>query len=374
MTSAPGPGTPGPGSGPALPSWWIYRGVGTPGPYAAPLRERLPPPPPWRRFPGVPDGSAPPEDEAEMERVLGPRRTSSAPRRLTDGETTVINAVNAALLLRRPLLVTGRPGVGKSSLAYSVARELGLGRVLRWSVTSRTTLAQGLYEYDPLARIHDISADAAALGPAADQGREAHRPIGDYLRLGPLGTALLPSALPRVLVIDEFDKGDADLANDLLDVLENGAFRIPELARLRSSQPEITVPVDDPGRTATVRGGEVVCHEFPFIAITSNSERPFPAAFRRRCLPVEIPPPTREQLAEIVAAHFTGRDAEEDRDLIRAFLERSAGKGGLSIDQLLNSVHLVSSEVRARATSWDPNAWQHVLDVIWQRLTETDRE
>lgn len=372
MTSAPEPGPGRPESGPAFPSWWIYRGTGTPSPYAPPLSERLPPPPPWRRFPGIPDGTEPPIDEAEMERVLGPGHGAPA-RRLTEAETAVADAVNAALLLRRPLLVTGRPGVGKSSLAYRVSRELGLGRVLRWSITSRTSLADGLYSYDPLARIHDISADAAALGPEAAEG-EVRRPIGDYLRLGPLGTALLPAELPRVLVIDEFDKGDADLADDLLDVLENGRFRIPELARLRASRPEVAVPTDDPGRTATVRGGEVVCREFPFIVITSNSERPFPAAFRRRCLPVELPPPTQEQLAEIVAAHFSGRDAAADRELIRAFVERSAGKGGLSIDQLLNSVHLVSSDVRARATSWDPNAWQHVLDVIWQRLTETGPE
>lgn len=77
-------------------------------------------------------------------------------------------------------------------------------------------------------------------------------------------------------MIDEFDKGDIDLANDLLDVLENGRYPIPELARLRASQEYIAVPTDDPGRTATVRAGEVRCHAFPFIVITSNGERPFP--------------------------------------------------------------------------------------------------
>src|SRR5690606_40909536 len=121
MTSDPGsgPGTP---EGAAAPSWWVYRGPGAPSPYAPPLRERLPPPPPWRRFPGAPDTAPPPEDPAETERVLGPPRPA-AHRPLSPAETEVATAVNAALLLRRPLLVTGPPGVGKSSLAYRVARE-----------------------------------------------------------------------------------------------------------------------------------------------------------------------------------------------------------------------------------------------------------
>ncbi|WP_067973517.1 AAA family ATPase [Nocardiopsis trehalosi] len=370
MASSPtsGPGPAGTG-GPSAPSWWIYHGTGRPDMFAASLQERLPPPPPWRRFGGGPDQPDPPADESETTRVLG--AAANAPERpLTEHEVAVVEAVNTALLLRRPLLITGEPGVGKSSLAYRVARELRLGRVLRWSVTSRSTLRSGLYEYDPLARVHDISADAAAAG---DTGAPADRPIGDYLRLGPLGTALLPHRLPRVLVIDEFDKGDADLANDLLGVLENGCYTVPELARLASAQPEITVPTDDPGGTATIQAGTVRCHEFPLVAITSNGERPFPPAFLRRCLPIRLRRPGHEQLADIVCAHFGGRDRAEDRELIAEFLRRCDELGGLSIDQLLNSVHLVSSDVRAHATSLDPNSWNRILGLVWQRLMEAGR-
>ncbi|WP_082127081.1 AAA family ATPase [Allosalinactinospora lopnorensis] len=352
------------------PLWWIYRGTGCPGPYFASLQERLPDPPPWRRFDGGPDQPDPPADDNETARVLG-SATEKATRPLTDHESHVVEAVNTALLLRRPLLVTGDPGVGKSALAYRVSRELKLGRVLRWSITSRSDLRSGLYEYDPIARIHDISADAAST-PAA--GGPVDRPIGDYLRLGPLGTALLPHRLPRVLIIDEFDKSDVDLADDLLDVLENGSYRIPELTRLRSVQPEVTVPTDDPGRTATVHEGLVRCRQFPFIVITSNGERPFPPAFRRRCLPIRLERPTAEQLADMICAHFTDRDRSQDRDLVTEFLRRCDEVNGLSIDQLLNSVHLVSSDVRSHATSLGPNAWNRILDLVWQRLTEAGHE
>src|SRR5947199_6337146 len=94
---------------------------------------RLPPPPPWRDF-----------------ATLEQRR-----RQTFQASPREVELVNAALYLRRPLLVTGAPGAGKSSLAYAVALELGLGPVLRWSINSRSTLGEGLYHYDALARLRD---------------------------------------------------------------------------------------------------------------------------------------------------------------------------------------------------------------------------
>ncbi|WP_229904935.1 AAA family ATPase [Lentzea cavernae] len=152
--------------------------------------------------------------------------------------------VNSSIHLRRPLLVTGAPGTGKSSLAYLIARELGLGPVLRWPVSSRTTLSQGLFLYDAIARVQ-----AAA--------HEGEPDIGEFIHLGPLGTALLAADLPRVLLIDELDKGDIDLPNDLLNVFEEGEYEIPELVRYSKRQAEVTVLTHDRGHTATVHNGLV---------------------------------------------------------------------------------------------------------------------
>ena len=98
-----------------------------------------------------------------------------------------IEVVNAALYLRRPLLVTGNPGTGKSSLAYAVAYELGLGEVLKWSITTKTTLKEGLYRYDAIARLRESQRKK----PEGEG--EVLEDIGKFIQLGPLGTALIPS-------------------------------------------------------------------------------------------------------------------------------------------------------------------------------------
>src|SRR5262249_15133431 len=156
-----------------------------------------------------------------------------------------VELVNAALYLRRPLLVTGKPGTGKSTLVNAVAYELGLGPVLSWSITSRSTLQEGLYRYDAIARLQQASL-VDRLRQSGQEGRTtetdqddrdtesaANDPtdIGQFIRLGPLGTALLPAERPRALLIDEIDKSDIDLPNDLLHVFEEGRFEIPELVR-----------------------------------------------------------------------------------------------------------------------------------------------
>src|SRR5262249_38678447 len=150
-----------------------------------------------------------------------------------DPQDKTIELVNAALYLRRPLLITGRPGTGKSSLIYAVAWELRLGEVLRWSITSRSTLQQGLYHYDAIGRLQD-----SQLGGTTTEKR-LPPDISKYLKLGPLGTALLPTARPRALLIDEIDKSDLDLPNDLLNIFEEGEFPIPELERFDQEIVEI---------------------------------------------------------------------------------------------------------------------------------------
>lgn len=340
------------------PEWWIFQGTGQP---LAPAERdrRWPPPPRWRRFHGGP-GQPPPPDDPDIERRLGATVVTERVDRHQ------VDMINAAIYLRRPLLVTGRPGAGKSSLAYRIARELGLGRVLRWPITTGTTLRSGLYEYDAIGRVQ--AAQQQAGGPARWKLRGAPRDepsIGDFVHLGPLGTALLPYRLPRVLLVDELDKSHIDLPNDLLNVFEDGEFEIPELVRVRSREPAVAVHTADPRGTATVRAGQVRCHEFPVVVLTSNGERDFPPPFLRRCLQLELPDPDEDQLATIVAAHFP-EGADGARELINAFLERRARVDGLAADQLLNAVALATSGAGAPS---DPQQWNGLLEAIWHRLS-----
>ena len=272
--------------------------------------------------------------------------------------------VNAAIYLRRPLLVTGNPGTGKSSLAYLVARELGLGPVLRWPVTSRTVLKDGLYLYDAIGRVQ----------ASADRSPEiaADSDLGDYIHLGPLGTALLPYDLPRVLLIDELDKGDIDLPNDLLNVFEEGEYDIPELVRFAAKQAEMRVLTADRGGSAVVREGVVRCREFPVVIITSNGEREFPPAFLRRCLKLHVGPPDFDQLGSMVAAHFGEAEGVDLARLIAEFVERSGQLGGLASDQLLNAVHLATQLVTSGEYQQDAE-WNDLLMSIWHPLS-SERE
>ncbi|WP_030347892.1 AAA family ATPase [Streptomyces sp. NRRL S-1022] len=293
----------------------------------------LPPPPPWRAFDGEPV-LATPAATADAA-ATSPDRAHRAATYQPTPQT--VHLVNAALYLRRPLLVTGPPGTGKSSLVYAVARELKLGPVLRWNITSRSTLHDGLYQYDPLSRLY--AARQAAAGPGTAVPESA---VEDHLRLGPLGTALLPYARPRALLIDEIDKSDLDLPNDLLNVLEEGQYEIPELVRAARQTPRAQVMADGTHDRVAVDGGRVRCRAFPFVVLTSNGEREFPPAFLRRCVTLRLRQPDDAQLAAIVDAHFDGDPGAYAEALIARFLSR-AGGGELATDQLLNAVYLARS-------------------------------
>ncbi|MFD5918449.1 AAA family ATPase [Kitasatospora sp. NPDC058201] len=349
--------------------WWIYQGTGSPHDGIA----GLPPAPAWRAF-GDPAAERdrlplPPEDgpAGMTARRLGRVRQAAAYR----ADDREVQLVNLALHLRRPLLITGRPGVGKSTLAYAVAHELGLGPVLRWPISSRSTLRDGQYAYDAIGRLHEagirtggIRADGRS-APGED-GRPAPA-IGQFLRLGPLGTALLPWRVPRVLLIDEIDKSDIDLPNDLLNVFEEGEFEIPELLRLGPGPQEVATA--DPGRTAVVDGGLVRCAEFPLVVLTSNGERDFPTALLRRCVRLEIQPPSADRLAAMVAAHL-GEDAATTAartELIAEFLRRQREDNAeLANDQLLNAL------LMAERGLWDGEPGQDVLrNVLLRPLNES---
>ncbi|MFF8831909.1 AAA family ATPase [Streptomyces sp. NPDC015131] len=367
----------------------LYRGTGELSPDEPYESRTWPEGPPWRHFRAPATMPQPPDDD-EADRRLGPPGRPRTPR------PEEVRLVNAALLLRRPLLVSGRPGVGKSGLAYRIARELRLGRVLHWPVTSRTTLASGLYEYDAIGRAqatHDEVRAAGAADPGARdsgardaggdgehvQGDGGHdgkgqggaggdRPgVGNYVQLGPLGTGLLPYRLPRVVLIDEIDKCDADLPNDLLTLFEDAWFDVPPLVRVKRNEPTATVHTADPGGTAVIEEGVVRAHTFPIVVMTSNGEREFPEAFMRRCLRLDIPDPDAETLAELVAGHFGDRLGPGRDELIQDFLRRSARVGGLAADQLLNAAHLATSGLYEPGGG-DAGEWQAVLSAIWHPL------
>ncbi|MEU7072296.1 AAA family ATPase [Streptomyces narbonensis] len=344
------------------PHWWVYRC--TPEPHDG--IERLPDPPPWRAFARqAADDIAPGPTPYEVEDAVGDEVGRAGTRRLGrhlrgmtyQADPEEINLVNMALHLRRPLLVTGQPGVGKSTLAYSIAHELKLGPVLRWSITSRSTLLEGQYHYDAIGRLQDVGLHRDKVLSGHDGAPEAVEPpdIGPYLRLGPLGTALLPWRRPRVLLVDEIDKSDLDLPNDLLNIFEEGEFLIPELARL--AQGSAKVMTADPGRWAEVHSGQVSCTEFPVVVLTSNGERDFPPAFLRRCVRLEIAPPDENKLAHMVAAHLPLRDEGDlakRRRLIATFLRKQRDESAdLANDQLLNALHMAASSLWEEADGPD---------------------
>jgi MoxR-like ATPase len=284
--------------------------------------------PPWRRF----HAARQPEAGGPMPSVAEQRGKGYLAR------PEEIRAVNIALHLRRPLLVTGDPGTGKSTLAYAIAYELGLDDVLVWPITSRSTLQQGLYQYDAIGRLQDKSFSKGRTDATAD--------IGRFIRLGPLGTALYLSKpnRPSVLLIDEIDKSDIDLPGDLLHVFEEGEFEIPELSRLAEKCPEVKVSLHRRQDLGTITRGQVRCEGFPLVLLTSNGERDFSPAFLRRCVRLDIKAPTVEELATIVARR-TGEPPLPDaqlKELIGFFdKDRSDPARELATDQLLNAVYLL---------------------------------
>ncbi len=186
-------------------------------------------------------------------------------------------AVNAAITLKRPLLVKGEPGTGKTMLAEEVSTALGMP-LLQWHVKSTTKAQQGLYEYDAVSRLRDSQL-------ADDESSKKVRDIRNYIVQGVLWQAFT-SEQPVALLIDEIDKADIEFPNDLLRELDRMEFYVYETREL------------------------VKARHRPVVFITSNNEKELPDAFLRRCFFHYIKFPDADTMKSIVDVHFPGLKKE----------------------------------------------------------------
>lgn len=193
-------------------------------------------------------------------------------------------AVNAAATLRRPLLVKGEPGTGKTVLAQEIAKAFD-APLIEWHIKSTTKAQQGLYEYDAVSRLRD-----------SQLGDERVKDIRNYIRKGKLWEAFTHKQLP-VLLIDEIDKADIEFPNDLLLELDRMQFHVYET------------------------GETVAAKQRPIVVITSNNEKELPDAFLRRCFFHYIKFPERETMQAIVDVHFPGIQKALVREALQVFYD-----------------------------------------------------
>ena len=192
----------------------------------------------------------------------------------------LMNAVNVSIALKKPLLIKGEPGTGKTMLAESIAEALGM-KLIIWSIKSTTKAQDGLYVYDTVQRLYD-----------SQFGEGDVNDIAQYIKLGKLGEAFT-SDDQVVLLIDEIDKADLEIPNDLLWELDKMEFYINETKET------------------------VTAKHRPIVIITSNAEKELPDAFLRRCIFHYIEFPTAEKMEEIIHVHY----GDLDKKLIEGALD-----------------------------------------------------
>ena len=191
-------------------------------------------------------------------------------------------AVNAAVILERPILIKGEPGTGKTQLAFEIAGALGRP-LFEWHIKSTTKAQQGLYDYDAVARLRD-----------SQLGDDRVHDIGNYIVRGKVWEAFESDVQP-VLLIDEIDKADIEFPNDLLQELDRMEFYVYETKQL------------------------IKANHRPIIVITSNNEKELPDAFLRRCFFHYIKFPDQETMEKIIAVHYPGLKKALLKEALEAF-------------------------------------------------------